>query len=162
MNPKAGDQYFRNSVLTATPEQLQLMLYDGAVRFVAQAREAMQARDIEQTHNLLTKAQRIILEMQNSLRPEVAPEICSQMAGLYTFVYRRLIDANVNKDQVALDDAIQILNHMRQTWILLIEKLHQERAGLATPPGSAAVHSRMDPSQREVASAGAGGFSAEG
>jgi flagellar protein FliS len=162
MNPKAGDQYFRNAVLTATPEQLQLMLYDGAVRFAAQAREAMQARDIEQTHNLLTKAQRIIIEMQNSLRPEVAPEICSQMAGLYTFAYRRLVDANVNKDMVALDEALQILNHMRQTWILLIEKLRQERSGHASPSESAASRPRMSPPHPEAAPAGAGGFSAEG
>jgi flagellar secretion chaperone FliS len=162
MNPRAGDQYFRNAVLTATPEQLQLMLYDGAVRFAAQAREAMQARDIEQTHNLLTKAQRIIVEMQNGLRPEVAPEICRQMAGLYTFVYRRLIDANVNKDPVALDDAIQILNHMRQTWMLLIEKLRQERAGDAVPPESAAPHPRMDSPKPDPTPIGAGGFSAEG
>ena len=162
MNPRAGDQYFRNAVLTATPEQLQLMLYDGAVRFAAQARQAMQARDIEQTHNLLTRAQRIILEMQNGLRPEVAPEICRQMAGLYTFVYRRLVDANVNKDLAALEESLQILNHMRETWILLIEKLRQERAGPAAPAGAAAPSPRMNPPQPEAAPAGAGGFSAEG
>jgi flagellar protein FliS len=162
MNPNAGDQYFRNAVLTATPEQLQMMLYDGAIRFITQAREVMQARDIEQTHNLLTRAQRVILEMQNGLRPEVAPDISRQMAGLYTFVYRRLVDANVNKDLVALDEALQILNHMRETWILLIEKLRQERAGHAVPAGAAAPHARMSPSQPEAAPVGVGGFSAEG
>lgn len=162
MNPKAGDQYFRNAVLTATPEQLQLMLYDGAIRFITQARETMQAQDIEQTHNLLTRAQRIILEMQNGLRPDVAPDICNQMASLYTFIYRRLVDANVNKDVLALDEALQILNHMRETWILLIEKLRQERAERSASPGPVAPPVRASSPDLDPAPVGAGGFSVEG
>ncbi len=157
MNARAGEQYLRNSVLTATPEQLQMMLYDGAIRFATQARETIQSRDIEQTHNLLTRAQRILVELQNGLRPEMAPEICRQMAGLYSFVYRRLIDANVNKDVAALDEALQILNHMRETWILLMEKLRQERSGTASSSASATRASVPEP-----APVGAGGFSAEG
>jgi flagellar protein FliS len=133
MNPQAGDQYLRNAVLTASPEQLQLMLYDGAIRFATQAREAMQAKEIEKTHNLLTRTQRIIVEMQNGLRPEVAPDICNQVAGLYAFTYRRLVDANINKDMEALEEALEILKHLRETWVLLLEKLRQERAGETAP-----------------------------
>jgi len=103
------------------------MLYDGAIRFASQAREAIQARDIERTHDLLTRAQRIVLEMQNGLRPEVNPELCNRMSALYTFVYRKLVEANVNKDLQALDDALRILSHMRETWVMLIEKLRQEQ-----------------------------------
>lgn len=156
MNARAGNQYLQDAVLTATPEQLQLMLYDGAIRFATQARQSLQAKDIEQTHNLLTRAQRIIVEMQTSLRPEVAPEICSQMAGLYAFVYRRLVDANLQKDLGAVDEALQILNHMRQTWLMLIDRLRQERAGTAPPSGSRPRQSA--PAQP----AEVGSFSAEG
>lgn len=157
MNARAGDQYLRNAVLTASPEQLQLMLYDGAIRFTTQAREALAAKDIEQTHNLLTRAQRILIEMQNGLRPEVAPEICQQMASLYNFVYRRLVEANVNKDLQALEEAVEILRHMRETWVLLIEKLREERAGV--PAGSRSGGPvRPMPGEPAVAS----GFSVEG
>ncbi len=153
MNERAPDQYLRNAVLTATPEQLQLMLYDGAIRFATQAREALQAKEIEQTHNLLTRAQRIIVEMQNGLRPEIAPDVCKQMASLYSFVYRRLIDANVNKDLAALDESLKILNHLRETWILLMDKLKQERSA----PGVSGMTAQEDPDAVPV-----GGFSAEG
>lgn len=129
MKARAGEEYLRSAVLTATPEQLQMMLYDGAIRFATQAREAMQAKQIEQTHNLLTRAQRIIMEMQNGLRPEIAPELCKRVGGLYTFVYRRLVEANVNKDMTALDEALQILKHMRETWVLLLDKLRNEQPG---------------------------------
>lgn len=156
MNARAGDEYLRNAVLTATPEQLQLMLYDGAIRFATQARETMQAKEIEQTHNLLTRAQRIIVEMQSSLRPEVAPDTCKQVASLYGFVYRRLVDANVNKDPAVLDEALQILKHMRETWVLLIAKLKQEQAQ-TVPSRSAGPSADLD-----ALGAAVGGFSAEG
>ncbi len=158
MNPKASDQYFRNAVLTATPEQLQLMLYDGVIRFATQAREAIQAKDIERTHNLLTRAQRIISEMQSGLRQEIAPDICGHMASLYTFVYRRLVEANINRDMAALDDALQIMDHMRQTWIMLIDRLQQERAGSAP----AAHHHEAGPAPSGDRPVGTGTFSAEG
>lgn len=156
MNARPGNEYLRNAVLTATPEQLQLLLYDGAIRFSSQAREAMLAKDIEQTHNLLTRAQRILIEMQGGLRPEIAPDLCQQMASLYNFVYRRLVDANVNKDAEALDEAIQILGHMRETWVLLMNRLQEEKAG-PVPAASASRPQQMDP--MGVAS---GGFIAEG
>jgi len=155
MNARAGEEYLRNAVLTATPEQLQLMLYDGAIRFATQARESIQAKDIEQTHNLLTKAQRIIIEMQNGLRPEIAPDICSRMGSLYNFVYRRLVEANINKDLAALDESLRILQHMRETWVLLMDKLRQERAGTSAPPASKALPAEPEP-------AGVGSFSVEG
>ncbi len=128
------------------------MLYDGAIRFATQARDALQAKEIEQTHNLLTRAQRIIVEMQNGLRPEIAPDVCKQMASLYDFVYRRLIEANVNKDMTALDESIQILNHMRETWILLMERLRQERS-TASAPGP---QTQGDPDAVAVGGFGAG------
>jgi len=146
-----ADEYLKNAILTASPEQLQLMLYDGAIRFASQAREAIQARDIERTHDLLTRAQRIVLEMQNGLRPEVNPELCNRMSALYTFVYRKLVEANVNKDLQALDGALRILNHMRETWVMLIEKLRQERQERAC---GSAVGGQDNPPD-------AGGFSVE-
>ena len=86
---QASDEYLRNTVMTATPEQLQLMLYDGAIRFSTQAREALAKSDFETSCEKLLRAQRIMLEMRNGLRPEVNLELCEQMAALYDFVYNR-------------------------------------------------------------------------
>ena len=122
----AGDNpYLRNAVMTARPEQLQLMLYDGAIRFASQAREAIEKREIENSFNLLTRAQNIVREMENGLRHEVAPELCGQMASLYRFVFSKLVDANVNKDVQAVDDALKVLRHQRETWAILADKVQK-------------------------------------
>ncbi len=144
---EAGDNpYLRNAVMTARPEQLQLMLYDGAIRFASQAREAIEKREIENSFNLLTRAQNIVREMENGLRHEVAPEICAQMASLYRFVFSRLVDANVNKDVQAVDDALKVLQHQRETWAILADKIQkaqsdespamQQADGVETPQDS--------------------------
>ena len=142
-----GDNpYLRNAVMTARPEQLQLMLYDGAIRFASQAREAIEKKEIENSFNLLTRAQNIVREMENGLRHEVAPEICAQMASLYRFVFSRLVDANVNKDVQAVDDALKVLRHQRETWAILADKIQkaqsdespvtQQAEGVETPQES--------------------------
>jgi len=114
--------------MTATPEQLQLMLYDGAIRFSTQAREALGKSDFETSCEKLLRAQRIVLEMRNGLRPEVNASLCERMAALYDFVYNRLVDANMKRDPAAIDEALQILEHQRETWQMLIEKIRREGA----------------------------------
>ena len=134
MSGPTQQEYLRNVVMSAPPERLHLMLYDGAIRFCRQARDAIGRKDIEGSYNLLTRAQNIVLEMQNALRPEVAPEVCEQMSALYGFIYRRLVEANVNKDVKAVDDALRILEYQRETWIMLLEKLSAEDGSSADPP----------------------------
>ena len=115
MADPADNPYLRDAVLTASPEQLQLMLYDGAIRFALQARDAIERKEIENSHNLLSRAQLIVREMENGLRHEVAPELCGRMASLYRFVFGKLVDANIHKDVQAIDDALKILRHQRET-----------------------------------------------
>lgn len=134
MSAGNSNEYLRNQVLTASPEQLQMMLYDGAIRYARQGREAIEGRDIEGAFNLLTRAQRIVLEMLNGLRPEVNRDLCSKMAGLYNFVYRKLVDASINRDPHAVDEALGILEYQRETWAMLMAKLAKERGEVTTPP----------------------------
>jgi flagellar protein FliS len=114
-------------VLTATAEQLQLMLYDGAIRFALQGRDALEARDFETSFEKLSRAQAIVIEMESGLRREVNPELCDRMAAIYGFLYRKLVEASVNKDATAVDDALKILRMERETWVMLIEKIHNAR-----------------------------------
>lgn len=123
MTHGASEEYLRNAVFTATPEQLHLMLYDGAIRFVRQAGEALRRKDFETSCDKLLRAQKIITEMKSGLRPDVHPELCEQMAGLYQFVYWRLVDANLRHDEAAIDDALRILEFQRETWRMLVEKV---------------------------------------
>jgi len=80
--------------------------------------------------------------MLNGLRPDANPDLCEKMASLYNFVYRRLVDATVNKDAKALDDALRILEYQRKTWAMLMEKISQER-------GQATTVNSEDPSETE-------------
>ncbi len=125
------NEYLRNQILTASPEQLQMMLYDGAIRFVKQGREALEKNDLEGSFNSITRAQRVVLEMLNGLRHEINPDVCGKMASLYNFIYRRLVDGSVHKDVKALDEALRILEYQRETWAMLMEKLAAERGQLA-------------------------------
>ncbi|HPM23703.1 MAG TPA: flagellar export chaperone FliS [Phycisphaerae bacterium] len=152
-NSAPSQTYLRNAVLTATPEQLQLMLFDGAIKFATRGLEALQAKDREATFLALERAQLIVLELANGIRREVNPELADRMTAIYNFVFRRLVDANVHQDEKALHDALRTLRYERETWVLLIEKLRKElHASAPTAP----VASPATPAQEP------GSFSAEG
>jgi len=75
MNPQAAQTYLRTKVLTATPEQLQLMLYDGAIRFAEQAKIALEKKSFEESHNAILRVQKILTELLTSLRHDTYPEL---------------------------------------------------------------------------------------
>jgi len=123
-----SNEYLKTKVLTASPEELQLMLYDGAIRFCEQARQALLDKEIEKSFHLLTRAESIIMEMCTAMREDIAPETCAKMRGLYIFCYEKLVTANMKKDIDALDEALKVIRHMRETWTMLIEKLKAEQS----------------------------------
>jgi flagellar protein FliS len=131
-----SQEYLRNAVLTAAPEQLQLMLYDGAIRFATRGLEAICAKDREAAFVALERAQLIVLEMSNGIRREINPALADRMSSLYSYIYRRLIDANVGQDEQAVEDALRILRYERQTWLLLVEKLQKEAPAADDAPAS--------------------------
>jgi flagellar protein FliS len=147
MNPQASQQYLRTRILTATPEQLQLMLYDGAIRFGEQARAALADNNFEQAYNLISRVQKIITEMSCTLKHDVSPELCGKLSALYNFAYKKLIEANIDHKIESLDEALNVLRYQRQTWALLLDQLGKQKA--------AAAATRMEmpaPSERMEAS----------
>ncbi|HSW44275.1 MAG TPA: flagellar export chaperone FliS [Phycisphaerae bacterium] len=131
-----SNEYLRNAVMTAAPEQLHLMLYDGAVRFTRQGIEAIRGKKWEDAFNGLSRAQKIILEMTSALNYDVDRPLCERMAGLYTFIYRKLVEASVDRNPEAGEEALGLLEYQRETWVLLLDKLRRERTG-QTPAGPA-------------------------
>jgi len=128
MNPQGAQNYLRTRVFTATPEQLQMMLYDGAIRFAEQARPALEKQDWETSYNMISRAQRIITELTCTLKRDLFPELCERLAGLYNYVYRKLVEANVDHKVAALDEALKILRYQRETWAMLMDQLGKQRA----------------------------------
>jgi len=126
-------EYLKVRVETASREDLLLLLLDGLLRFVDGAREAMAARDRERKHALLARAQAIVLELASALESAIGEPLLSNLRGLYTFAHRRLVDANLRDDERALEEARQILDHVRETWRLAVAKCRSERRGDAHP-----------------------------
>ena len=130
-NANSGNAYLKTKVMTASPEELQLMLYDGAIRFCEQARAAVQNKEIEESYQLLLKAQKIVAELMSSMRDDLAPDTCANMRRLYVFCYDRLITANLEKKVELIDEALKVIRHIRETWIMLMEQLKRENAQMA-------------------------------
>jgi len=76
MNPQAAQNYLRTRVMTATPEQLQMMLYDGAIRFAEQARVALQERNFEKSYNSISRVQKILVENYNEPAEDISKVDC--------------------------------------------------------------------------------------
>ncbi|MHC4696514.1 MAG: flagellar export chaperone FliS [Planctomycetota bacterium] len=152
MADSVENPYLRDAVLTATPEQLQLMLYDGAIRYAHQARDALLEKDYETSNDRLTRAQNIIAEMQAGLNYEANRELCERVASIYGFLFHKLVDANVQRDVKAIDDALRVLRIERETWRILVDKVSKVQQDQTD--GSCA-----DPDEKQEIPAG---FSAEG
>lgn len=120
--------YLRTQIMTARPEQLTLMLLDGAIRFSERGRTCIESQDFEGSCNAIQRAESIVLELVSCMRPDDAPEVCRQQAGLYMFVYGKLIEANMHRDVVALNDALRILGILRETWVMLMDQLQDQPA----------------------------------
>ncbi len=131
MNQQAAQKYLETKVRTATPEQLQMMLFDGALRFCEQGKVALEKKNFEQSHQALSSAQAIVNQLICSLRPDVMPELCAKLKGLYAFAYRRLVDANLHHKMQSLDEATNVLKYQRRTWALLMDQLGKKKAAEA-------------------------------
>ena len=132
MSQNGPDAYLRTKVMTAKPAELRLMLLDGAIRFTEQARRGYESKDFESAYEGTTKAQAILLELMNALRPDQAPELCQRLSALYTFLYRKLVESSLAKDLAGFDEVMKLLRFERETWALCLEELsHETRAASA-------------------------------
>jgi len=147
MSPDKANAYLRTKVMTASPAELRLLLIEGAIKFSRQGRDGLAAKDYEACYNGLSQAKSIILELMSSLRPEVDPELCSQLSSLYTFMFRRLLDAMLEKKPEIVDEVVSLLEYDRETWMLLMEKMAKEQAsgGPAAPKSAPAPGSGAGP-----------------
>ncbi len=108
-------QYQATRVETASPAQLVVLLYDGALRFLRQASMA-EGRQHAARGVALHRAHEIVTELQATLQPEVAPELCAELDRLYGFVLDRITEANLAADPAPLAGAIRVLVELREAW----------------------------------------------
>ncbi len=111
-NPYA--QYNQNKILTASPAELTLMLYDGAIKFCNIAVMGVEQNDVQKAHNNIMKVQKIIEEFQLTLNFKY--EIANDFNNVYNYLMKRLREANMTKDKAILDEVLEHLHTMRDTW----------------------------------------------
>lgn len=109
-----AQQYNTNKILTASPAELTLMLYEGAIKFCNMAIMGIEANDVSKAHTYIVKTERIIEEFQATLDHKY--EVAKDFDNVYSYVYRRLVEANVKKDKEILEEVLVHLRTMRDTW----------------------------------------------
>ncbi|WP_461201893.1 flagellar export chaperone FliS [Anoxybacillus sp. TBDG-1] len=116
--------YQTNAVQTASPGELTLMLYNGCLKFIAQAKKAIEDKDIESRNVNLLKAQKIIQELMVTLNMEY--EVAKPMMTMYDYMYRRLVEANIKSDMSILEEVEGYVKEFRDTWKQVIQ-IHRQR-----------------------------------
>lgn len=126
------DQYRQTAIQTAPPEQLIVMLYDGAVRFLEQSKQALQeGKDATEP---LSRAQDIIVELASSLNRS-AGEVAENLARLYDFWINWLLQAQIRRDQAKVEEVLGMVRELREAWATIA--LQQRRAAAAGGTGGA-------------------------
>ncbi len=109
------NKYLQTSVQTATPAQLLIMLYDGAIRFCKKAIDSIQKKDYQSAHNNLSRAQDIIYEFMETLDHSLP--LSKNLMQLYEYFLHRLVEANIQKNEQAAAEVLQYLIELKETWV---------------------------------------------
>ena len=102
------------SIMTASPQELTLMLYDGAIKFGNQAIIAIDNQEIEKASNSIIRVEDIIIELQTTLNTDY--DIANSLDMLYDYIYNRLVEANLTKNKEILKESVDLIRDLRNTW----------------------------------------------
>ena len=143
MNTPAApvNAYLKNRVMSASPEELRLMLLDGAIKFARQGLDALNGRNFAAMSTGITQCRNIIFELLTTIKDQHDPDLAAKVRGVYTFLYTQTVEASFEKDAVKLQKVIDLLEFERDTWVMLMQKLASEREpqGTTMPAGSIAL-----------------------
>ena len=114
--PRGADAYRRVEAESRSPIELVVMLYDGALRFVADARDAHQGQDLIRRARAVSRAMAIVAELQNTLNVRDGGAIAVELDRLYTYISSRLVAVNATGDAAALDEVTKLLLPLRDAW----------------------------------------------
>ncbi len=120
--PGAYAQYQNNKIMTASPAELTLMLYEGAIKFCNVAISAIENKDIEKAHHNIVKTEKIIDYLRMTL--DMKYKVAEDFERVYSYLARRLVEANMSKDQTILEEVNTHLRAMRDTWKEVMRLAH--------------------------------------
>ncbi len=125
-------EYKKNQVQTATPEEVLILLYDGAIQFLIKAKAAIETKNYEQVNHNLLACQKIIYEFINTLDMEQGGQIAENLRLLYEYFISTLISANINKDMKKVNEVLKHLKNLRNTWQKAINIANAEKSSNRT------------------------------
>jgi len=113
---RGAQAYQVTAVQSRSPIELVVMLYDGALRFLALAGEAADRGDVAARRDAMSRAMAIIAELQNTLNVQAGGEVAASLDQLYSYLSARLLDVAVKGDRTAIDEALKLLRPLREAW----------------------------------------------
>lgn len=125
---KGIDEYRKQSVSSASPVQLVVMLYDAAIRNAELGRIAMEGGRIQEQNDHLLKTQRILSELSCSLDMQQGGEVAQNLLGLYTYCLNQLTSANIDDKPEPVREVVKILENLRDAWRQIAESQNEEGA----------------------------------
>lgn len=120
-------QYQKNQIETATPEQILILLYDGAINFLNKAKIALDENNEDAYQNNLLRCKNIILEFMNTLDMELGGDIARTLYNLYRYMNRILTKVGITKKVEGIDEVLKLLISLRETWVKAIEIANSEK-----------------------------------
>ncbi len=125
------NQYLQNTVNSASPEQLMLMLYDGAIRFLGLGIQAIESNTIDKRAHAINKASAIISEFAATLDHSQDANLAADLDALYAYMLNRLQDGNLENDSAPLEEVKKLLSGLRVTWAEAIKINKQDLEPIA-------------------------------
>jgi flagellar protein FliS len=116
MQRRGADAYRRTEVQSSSPLELVVLLYDGAIRFVLESRQAMAQKDVRARTTAVTRALAIIAELQNTLNMAEGGDVARELDRLYTYMSARLLDVTAKADDDAAKEVHKLLQTLRDGW----------------------------------------------
>ncbi len=130
-----GAYYQSSAVEGASQGQLIVMLFDGSIRFLRQAIDALERRDLEGACEAMLRAKAIVAHLLDSLRTDANPELAGHLRKLYLFCYQEIVAANLEKSPARLQPVIRVMSSLREAWHQVA--LQEKTAGPSSSPGPA-------------------------
>ncbi len=121
--PNAYAQYNNNKVMTASPAELTLMLYEGAIKFCNLAEAGIESKDIQKAHTNIIKVEKIIDYLRQTL--DMKYEVAQDFERIYSYLSERLVEANVKKDLEILKEVNMHLHAVRDNWKEVMKAVKQ-------------------------------------
>lgn len=122
-------KFRQTAIMTATREQLLLMMYEGAIKSVKLAMKALEEKNIPEKCKHIAKAHDIVLELSHTIDKKVNPELGDRLEGLYEFCGSQLLQANMDNNIQNLDNVLKVLVKLYEGWVAAVGEFKKQQSG---------------------------------